>query len=87
MPCHIRISAFFASSALVFLAGCAEERKSYMRHPLVREMKVSPASPTVPETSTQAEPVPPPRPILPYEASSLITVPMIQSEERTPASR
>lgn len=69
------------------MAGCAEERKSYMRHPLVREMKVMPAPAKVPETSTQAEPVPPPRPELPHEASSFVTLPMIKSGESTPAQR
>lgn len=77
----------FVSSFLMLLAlaGCAEERKSYMRHPLVREMQLMPAPQTVPETSTQAEPFPPPRPILAQESSTLVDVPMIQSPERTPA--
>ncbi len=73
--------------AALFLVGCAEERKSYMRHPLVREMKLMPAPNLVPETSTQAEPLPPPRPALPYEGSTLITAPVIQSLEHTPAPR
>jgi hypothetical protein len=67
------------------IAGCAEERKSYMRNPLVREMKVVPGSARVPETSTQAEPVPPPRPVLPDDPSTLISAPTIRTNERTPA--
>src|SRR5258708_4009006 len=73
--------------ALIALAGCAEERKSYMRHPLVREMKVMPAPQHVPETSTQAEPVAPPRPILPDEKSTLVDIPTIQTPDRTPVPR
>jgi hypothetical protein len=70
---------------IVAIAGCAEERKSYMRHPLVREMKLMPAPANVPENSTLAEPLPPPRPILPNESSGLVSVPTIQTNERTPA--
>lgn len=76
---------FLPIVALVFFCGCAEERKSYMRHPLVREMRVMPVTSYVPETSTQAEPTPPPRPDLPDDPSTLVNVPTIQSKERTPA--
>ena len=81
----LRVAASRIVCVVFLLAGCAEERKSYMRHPLVREMKVMPAPANVPETSTQAEPFPPPRPVLPHEASTLVTAPTIQSPERTPA--
>jgi hypothetical protein len=74
-----------ALCAIMAATGCAEERKSYMRHPLVREMKVMPAPANGPETSTLAEPLPPQRPLLPHEGSGLVSVPMIQSNERTPA--
>jgi hypothetical protein len=46
------------------LLGCQQE-KSYLRHPLVREMNITPGPISEPENSTQAEPYPPPRPYLP----------------------
>jgi len=36
--------------------GCGERHKSYMRHPLIREMKVTAGETADTETSTQAEP-------------------------------
>jgi len=82
-----RCSAYLLFLSAWLGAGCAEERKSYMRSPLVREAKVTPAPPREPEYSTQAEPSPPPRPVLPDEPSSFVTVPMIQSLDRTPVPR
>ena len=81
MTCRIGMALLVWSA----VCGCAEEHKSYMRHPLVREMKVMPAPAHVPETSSQAEPFPPPPPVLPQEDARLLTVPMIKSNERTPA--
>ncbi len=83
-----RLHLLFAGLALVPLSvGCAEERKSYMRHPLVRELRLMPAPVKVPDIATPAEPVPPPRPVLPDDPSTLVTAPTIRSDERTPAER
>jgi hypothetical protein len=79
-------SAFQLLLLLVIIScmGCGEARKSYMRHPLVHESDIVAGPISEPPIATQAEPYPPPRPNLEIEASNLITVPMIQSTDRTP---
>ncbi len=62
--------------ALVLLApGCADRHKSYMRHPLIREMNISASAAADTEVSTQVEPYPPPRPALPSDPSHIAVLP------------
>ena len=69
--------------ALAPLIGC-EQRKSYLRDPLVRQLNVIVGPATEPENATQIEPYPPVRPALPDEANVAAT-PVVHTEERTPA--
>jgi hypothetical protein len=86
MPAKLRTSALFGFALALLIAGCqSSNSKSYLRSPLVRELRISPGPPGEPENSTQAEPYPPPRPILPDEPSNFAAVPMIQTPDRTPA--
>jgi hypothetical protein len=79
------VSRRLAILALVLLCGCQhKDRQAYRRNPLVRELNVAPGPAAAPETATQAEPYPPPRPHLPADPSSFASVPHVQSPERTP---
>jgi hypothetical protein len=80
-----QILASFAFSISTIIVGCQSAPKSYMRNPLVRELRVAPGPVSDVENSTPADPYPPPRPILPDEPSSVANVPMIQTPERTMA--
>ena len=81
LGCRTLIAALLSFTVL---SGCKSPVKPYMRNSMVREMNVTASPITEPETATQAEPYPPPRPILPDEPSHLATVPMIRTPERTP---
>jgi hypothetical protein len=76
-----RLSILFVFAALI---GC-EEHKSYMRDPIVRQLKVIAGPVSEPERATPAEPYPPVRPVLPDDPSSVVVAPMVQSPQRTPA--
>ena len=84
MSAKLRASALITLGFAFLVAGCQPGSKSYMRSPLVRELRITPGPPGEPEISTQAEPYPPPRPILPDEPSSFAALPMIQTPDRTP---
>jgi hypothetical protein len=70
--------------ALAPLIGC-EQRKSYMRDPLVRQLNVIAGPVSEPENATQVEPYPPVRPVLPDDPANIAVAPIVQTEERTPA--
>ncbi len=72
--------------ALAPLIGC-EQRKSYLRDPLVRQLNVIASPASVPENATQIDPYPPVRPILPDEPTNIAVAPIVQTAERTPAKQ
>lgn len=75
----------FLFLAFSFLDGCKGQQKSYMLSPLVRARNVIPTPNKEPETSTQVEPYPPQRPVIPEEPSNLISLPTIRTPDHTPA--
>jgi len=70
--------------ALAPLIGC-EQRRAYLRDPLVRQLNVIAGPASEPENATQVEPYPPVRPVLPDEPASVAVVPIVQTGERTAA--
>ncbi len=60
-------------SLCVVAIGCGQN-KSYLRHPLVRQLNVIAGPVSEPETATQAEPYPPARPTQPDEFPNVATV-------------
>jgi hypothetical protein len=66
-------------------SGC-ESPKAYMRHPLVKEMRVMKDPVVEPERATQAEPFAPPRPNMPSDPLEFPTTTVIRTPEHTPAN-
>jgi hypothetical protein len=70
--------------ALAPLIGC-EQRKSYLRDPLVRQLNVIASPASMPENATQVDPYPPVRPVLPDDPANIAISPIVQTADRTPA--